>query len=109
MRRPPSLFCATLFRVASMAGALPPGCHVSCGLIRGRGRALLSSRDKIVSKEFMRKYLHVAKLITPVLTQEAADHIAEEYSRLRGQEQLGSDVARVSGGLQKHFGFSSWG
>ncbi|XP_048841199.1 DNA replication licensing factor MCM3 [Brienomyrus brachyistius] len=53
-------------------------------------------RDKIVSKEFMRKYLHVAKLIAPVLTQEAADHIAEEYSRLRGQEQLGSDVARTS-------------
>uniref|UniRef100_A0A3B3QGR5 DNA replication licensing factor MCM3 n=1 Tax=Paramormyrops kingsleyae TaxID=1676925 RepID=A0A3B3QGR5_9TELE len=53
-------------------------------------------RDKIVSKEFMRKYLHVAKLITPALTQEAADHIAEEYSRLRGQEQLGSDVARTS-------------
>ncbi|KAJ8410306.1 hypothetical protein AAFF_G00202870 [Aldrovandia affinis] len=51
---------------------------------------------KIVSKEFMRKYIHVAKGITPVLTQEAANHIAEEYARLRGQEQLGSDVARTS-------------
>ncbi|KAG7461137.1 hypothetical protein MATL_G00206780 [Megalops atlanticus] len=53
-------------------------------------------REKVVSKEFMRKYIHVAKVITPVLTQEAANHIAEEYSRLRSQEQLGSDIARTS-------------
>lgn len=44
----------------------------------------------------MRKYIHVAKIITPVLTEEAANHIAEEYSRLRSQEQLAADVARVS-------------
>lgn len=44
----------------------------------------------------MRKYIHIAKAVTPVLTEEAANHIAEEYSRLRGQEQLGSDIARVS-------------
>ncbi|KAF3702588.1 DNA replication licensing factor MCM3 [Channa argus] len=53
-------------------------------------------RDKIVSKEFMRKYIHIAKAVTPVLTEEAANHIAEEYSRLRSQEQLGSDIARTS-------------
>lgn len=52
-------------------------------------------RGRVVSKEFMRKYIHVAKVISPVLTQEAADHIAEEYTRLRNQEQLGSDIARV--------------
>lgn len=50
----------------------------------------------MVSKEFMRKYIHVAKALSPVLTQEAANHIAEEYSRLRSQEQLGSDIARVN-------------
>jgi DNA replication licensing factor MCM3 len=50
----------------------------------------------IVSKEFMRKYIHIAKVLIPTLTQEAANHIAEEYSRLRNQEQLGSDIARVS-------------
>lgn len=44
----------------------------------------------------MRKYIHVAKALSPVLTQEAANHIAEEYSRLRSQEQLGSDIARVN-------------
>uniref|UniRef100_A0A3Q4MYV7 DNA replication licensing factor MCM3 n=1 Tax=Neolamprologus brichardi TaxID=32507 RepID=A0A3Q4MYV7_NEOBR len=45
-------------------------------------------RDKIVSKEFMRKYIHIAKAVTPVLTEEAANHIAEEYSRLRSQEHV---------------------
>ncbi|XP_041715999.1 DNA replication licensing factor MCM3 [Coregonus clupeaformis] len=53
-------------------------------------------REKVVSKEFMRKYIHIAKVLTPTLTQEAANHIAEEYSRLRSQEQLGSDIARTS-------------
>ncbi|KAM4632810.1 DNA replication licensing factor MCM3 [Polymixia lowei] len=53
-------------------------------------------RDKVLSKEFMRKYIHLAKAVAPVLTQEAANHIAEEYSRLRSQEQLGADLARTS-------------
>ncbi|XP_037607493.1 DNA replication licensing factor MCM3 [Sebastes umbrosus] len=53
-------------------------------------------KDKIVSKEFMRKYIHIAKAVTPVLTEEAAKHIAEEYSRLRSQEQMGADIARTS-------------
>lgn len=53
-------------------------------------------KEKIVSKEFMRKYICIAKGVTPVLTEEAASHIAEEYSRLRSQEQLGSDIARTS-------------
>lgn len=54
------------------------------------------AKDRVVSKEFMRKYIHVAKAISPVLTQEAANHIAEEYSRLRSQDQIGSDIARTS-------------
>ncbi|XP_062324281.1 DNA replication licensing factor MCM3 [Osmerus eperlanus] len=53
-------------------------------------------RDKVVSKEFMRKYIHIAKVLTPVLTQDAANHIAEEYTRLRSQEQMGLDIARTS-------------
>lgn len=53
-------------------------------------------REKIVSKEFMRKYIHIAKAVTPVLTEEAANHIAEEYARLRSQEQMGADLARTS-------------
>ncbi|XP_078085447.1 zygotic DNA replication licensing factor mcm3-like [Mustelus asterias] len=53
-------------------------------------------KEKIVSMEFMRKYIHVAKIIKPVLTSEAANHIAEEYSSLRSQDQMSSDVARTS-------------
>uniref|UniRef100_A0A3Q3X459 DNA replication licensing factor MCM3 n=1 Tax=Mola mola TaxID=94237 RepID=A0A3Q3X459_MOLML len=53
-------------------------------------------KEKVVSKEFMRKYIHIAKAVTPVLTEEAANHIAEEYSRLRSQEQMGADIARTS-------------
>ncbi|CAJ1077313.1 DNA replication licensing factor MCM3 [Xyrichtys novacula] len=53
-------------------------------------------KEKVLSKEFMRKYIHIAKAVTPVLTEEAANHIAEEYSRLRSQEQMGADIARTS-------------
>ncbi|XP_041038392.1 zygotic DNA replication licensing factor mcm3-like isoform X2 [Carcharodon carcharias] len=53
-------------------------------------------KEKIVSMEFMRKYIHVAKIVKPVLTSEAANHIAEEYSSLRSQDQMSSDVARTS-------------
>uniref|UniRef100_UPI00398EE637 DNA replication licensing factor MCM3 n=1 Tax=Pristiophorus japonicus TaxID=55135 RepID=UPI00398EE637 len=53
-------------------------------------------KEKIVSMEFMRKYIHVAKIVKPVLTSEAASYIAEEYSSLRSQDQMSSDVARTS-------------
>ncbi|XP_041336781.1 DNA replication licensing factor MCM3 [Pyrgilauda ruficollis] len=53
-------------------------------------------KEKVVSMEFMRKYIHVAKMIKPVLTEEAASYIAEEYSRLRSQSQMNSDIARTS-------------
>ncbi|XP_067901738.1 zygotic DNA replication licensing factor mcm3-like [Heterodontus francisci] len=53
-------------------------------------------KEKIVSMEFMRKYIHVAKIVKPVLTSEAANYIAEEYSSLRSQDQMSSDVARTS-------------
>ena len=46
--------------------------------------------------EFMRKYIHIAKSIKPVLTREAADCIADEYSKLRSQEATANNVARVS-------------
>ncbi|KAM4629295.1 DNA replication licensing factor MCM3-like [Polymixia lowei] len=52
-------------------------------------------REKVVTMEFIRKYIHVAKLVKPVLTQEASDHIAEEYTKLRSHEQLNSDSART--------------
>uniref|UniRef100_A0A8B9G0J9 DNA replication licensing factor MCM3 n=1 Tax=Amazona collaria TaxID=241587 RepID=A0A8B9G0J9_9PSIT len=53
-------------------------------------------KEKIVSMEFMRKYIHVAKMIKPILTEESASYIAEEYSRLRSQDQMNSDIAMTS-------------
>lgn len=50
----------------------------------------------MVSAAFMKKYIHVAKIIKPILTQESATYIAEEYSRLRSQDSMSSDTARVS-------------
>ena len=38
--------------------------------------------------EFIRRYIHVTKLVKPVLTQEASDYIAEEYSRLQSHDQV---------------------
>ncbi|XP_062308832.1 MCM3 minichromosome maintenance deficient 3 (S. cerevisiae), like isoform X1 [Osmerus eperlanus] len=52
-------------------------------------------KDKVVTMEFIRKYIHVAKLVKPVLTQEASDHIAEEYARLRSHDQVNSESART--------------
>ena len=43
----------------------------------------------------MRKYIHIAKIMKPKLTEEACKAIAEEYSRLRSEESNESDVAKV--------------
>lgn len=47
--------------------------------------------------QFMRKYIHVAKALKPQLTREAAEYIADEYTKLRSQDNLqgGDNVARV--------------
>ncbi len=48
----------------------------------------------------MRKYVHVAKDMKPTLTRAAADYIAEEYTKLRSQENMQqSNIAKV--GLTK--------
>ncbi|XP_053457896.1 DNA replication licensing factor MCM3 isoform X2 [Nycticebus coucang] len=53
-------------------------------------------KEKMVSAVFMKKYIHVAKIIKPALTQESSAYIAEEYSRLRSQDSMSSDTARTS-------------
>ncbi|KAK7487331.1 hypothetical protein BaRGS_00021420 [Batillaria attramentaria] len=42
-------------------------------------------------RQFMRKYIHVAKALSPVLTRAASDLIAEEYAKLRSQDSLQQD------------------
>lgn len=43
----------------------------------------------------MRKYIHIARCMKPKLTEEASEVIASEYSKLRSEESISSDVARV--------------
>ncbi|XP_076318815.1 LOW QUALITY PROTEIN: DNA replication licensing factor MCM3-like [Tachypleus tridentatus] len=52
-------------------------------------------REKIVSIQFMKKYIHLAKGMKPTLTKEACDCIAEEYSRLRSMDMEHTDLART--------------
>ncbi|XP_066245196.1 DNA replication licensing factor Mcm3 isoform X2 [Euwallacea similis] len=61
-------------------------------LLHGNSR---KRTDKILSVDFMRKYIHFVKILKPQLTDEASEIIAEEYSRLRSEEALENDVART--------------
>lgn len=47
-----------------------------------------NKKQKFVNLMFMRKYIHLAKGLKPILTKEAADMIAEEYTKLRNQDNL---------------------
>jgi len=61
-------------------------------LLHGNSR---KKTDKIVSVEFMSKYIHIAKCIKPVLTEEASEIIAEEYQDLRDADSASQDTART--------------
>ena len=47
-----------------------------------------SRKDRFVTMKFMRKYVHIAKAITPKLTKDAASMLADEYAKLRSQVGL---------------------
>lgn len=51
--------------------------------------------DQILSSQFMRKYLQLAKCLKPKLTETACEVIAMEYSRLRSEDFVESHVART--------------
>lgn len=61
-------------------------------LLHGDSRA---RNDHILSVQFMRKYIHIAKYMKPKLSENACEIIANEYSRLRSQELVELDVART--------------
>lgn len=61
-------------------------------LLHGDSRA---RSDQILSVQFMRKYIHMAKCLKPKLSTQACELIANEYSRLRSQDQSDSDMART--------------
>ena len=54
-----------------------------------------SKSEKIVSVKFIKKYIHIAKSMKPVLTDEARDVIAEAYAKLRIFEREQEDMART--------------
>merc|ERR1719264_240955 len=60
-------------------------------LLHGNSR---KKSDKIVSVQFMKKYIHIAKCIRPVLSKEASDMLADEYANLRASD-FEADVART--------------
>ncbi|XP_017762088.1 PREDICTED: DNA replication licensing factor Mcm3 [Eufriesea mexicana] len=55
---------------------------------------LRSKSDQILTINFMRKYIHIARCMKPKLTEEASEVIASEYSKL-SEESIDSDVART--------------
>ncbi|KAM0730199.1 DNA replication licensing factor Mcm3 [Formica fusca] len=61
-------------------------------LLHGQTR---SKNDQILSIQFMRKYIHIARCMKPRLTEEASAVIAEEYSKLRSEDMVEYDVART--------------
>uniref|UniRef100_A0A1A9UNX1 DNA replication licensing factor MCM3 n=1 Tax=Glossina austeni TaxID=7395 RepID=A0A1A9UNX1_GLOAU len=61
-------------------------------LLHGKSR---KRHEKILSVEFMRKYIHIAKCMKPKLSEQACEVISNEYSRLRSQEDEQPQVART--------------
>ncbi|XP_011500712.1 PREDICTED: DNA replication licensing factor Mcm3 [Ceratosolen solmsi marchali] len=61
-------------------------------LLHGKSR---KKSDQILTVKFMRKYIHIARCMKPKLTEEACKSIADEYARLRSEDNIESDVART--------------
>jgi len=51
--------------------------------------------EKVVSIEFMKKYIHLAKAVKPTLTPEACERLSEEYAKLRAFDTQNTDLART--------------
>lgn len=61
-------------------------------LLHGASR---KKTDQILSVDFMRKYINIAKCLKPKLSAQACELISSEYSRLRSQEMVDSETART--------------
>lgn len=56
------------------------------------------SRQKVLSVEFVRKYIHLARSMKPKLTEGATEYISEVYSEIRSFDTSKTDRERVCGG-----------
>lgn len=61
-------------------------------LLHGSNR---KKSDDILSIQFMKKYINIAKCMKPKLTEAACELISNEYSRLRSQDSMESNVAHT--------------
>merc|ERR1711962_1241292 len=53
------------------------------------------SKDRVLSPEFVKKYIEIAKCMKPSLTEEACEMIGEEYAKLRSQDFENAETART--------------
>lgn len=59
------------------------------------GAKARAKMEKVVSIEFMKKYIHLAKAVKPTLTPEACERLSEEYAKLRAFDTQNTDIART--------------
>lgn len=62
---------------------------------KNRDWTAVDESQKILSAEFVRKYIHMAKAIKPKLGEEASKYITESYSELRSFDASRSDRERT--------------
>ncbi|KAK0403830.1 hypothetical protein QR680_017145 [Steinernema hermaphroditum] len=62
---------------------------------KDKGWTANEGNQKILSMEFVRKYIHMAKEVKPQLTEEASHFISECYSELRSFDTTKSDRDRT--------------
>ncbi|KAH7699901.1 Minichromosome maintenance 3, partial [Aphelenchoides avenae] len=62
---------------------------------KNRGWTAVEESKKILSTEFMRKYIHMAKNVKTVLSEEASAYISECYSELRSYDTSRTDTDRT--------------
>lgn len=74
-------------------GAAAPGNQETPIWDKGEGN--VRGAPRLLSPEFVKKYIQVAKCMKPNLTEKACEMIGEEYSRLRSQDFDSTDMART--------------
>ncbi|VDM37552.1 unnamed protein product [Toxocara canis] len=62
---------------------------------KNKGWCATKHNEKVLSLQFMRKYIHMAKAVKPKLTEEAAAYISECYAELRSFDTSKTDQERT--------------
>lgn len=56
---------------------------------------VLNFSDKLLTMQFVRKYIHMAKSVKPILTEGASAYISECYAELRSFDTSKADRERA--------------